>query len=458
MNPARRLVLAGVTSGVGKTTLTCALLAAFRRRGLRVQPFKAGPDYIDPSHHTRAAGVPSRNLDSVLLSAETMRALFARAAGVADISLVEGVMGLFDGRNGRDEQGSTAQIAKLLDAPVVVVIDVAKTSRTAGAIALGCLHFDPRLCVAGFILNRVGSETHARWASEAVADATGLPVFGAFPRMPDLTLPERHLGLVPTGEFSPDDTFFERLAIAAEEHLAVDDLWAAAEDRALTISADGLLPTDPRTRRANIAVARDAAFNFYYEDSLDLLRAWGAELLPFSPLVDSALPEGTQGVYLGGGFPELFAEQLTANTPMHEALRHAVLSGIPVYGECGGLMYLGRMLTDFNGRDHTMVGAIPFDSRMQRRRATLGYRTATALQSNLLLDRGAQVIGHEFHYSELTCDVPEGVAAYRLRERGDAPEGYSSANLLASYVHLHFGSQPDLSRRFVDSCSRGGRS
>jgi cobyrinic acid a,c-diamide synthase len=450
-----RLVIAGVTSGVGKTTLTCAILAALRRRGQRVQPFKAGPDYIDPGHHALAAGRPSRNLDSVLLAPATLQALFARAAAQADLALVEGVMGLFDGRHGGDDEGSTAQVTRLLDAPVVIVIDVAKTARTAGAIALGCTLYDPALRVAGFILNRVGSPTHARAATEAVEAATGRPVLGAFPRDAALALPERHLGLVPPAETAPDASFMDRLAAAAGRYLALDRLRAAAETRPLAVPADGPFPPAPLPPRVTIAVALDRAFNFYYEDSLDLLRAWGADLVPFSPLADRALPPGTQGVYLGGGFPELFAGDLAANSPMHAALHAAARRGLPIYGECGGLMYLGRTLTDFDGRRHAMVGLVPLDSAMRRARLTLGYRSVTALRPSLILECGAAVRGHEFHYSDLLTPLPEATAAYRVAERDGSPEGYAAGHILASYVHVHLGADPAMARRFIATCASG---
>jgi cobyrinic acid a,c-diamide synthase len=450
-----RLVIAGVTSSAGKTTLTCAILAALRRRGQRVQPFKAGPDYIDPGHHALAAGRPSRNLDSVLLTPATLQALFARAAAQADLALVEGVMGLFDGRHGGDAEGSTAQVARLLDAPVVIVIDVAKTARTAGAIALGCTLYDPALRVAGFILNRVGSPTHARAAAEAVEAATGRPVLGAFPRDAALALPERHLGLVPPAETAPDGSFMDRLAAAAERYLALDRLRAAAETRPLAAPADGPFPPEPLPPRATIAVALDRAFNFYYEDSLDLLRAWGADLVPFSPLADRALPPGTQGVYLGGGFPELFAAELAANSPMHAALHAAARWGLPIYGECGGLMYLGRTLTDLDGRRHAMVGLVPLESAMQRASLALGYRSVTALRPSPILERGAAVRGHEFHYSDLLTPLPEATAAYRIAERDGAPEGYAAGHILASYVHVHLGADPAMARRFIATCASG---
>ncbi len=451
----RRLILGGVTSGVGKTTLACALLAAFRRRELHVQPFKIGPDYIDPSHHTIAAGRASRNLDSVLLPPDSLRELFARAAGNSDLALVEGVMGLFDGRNGCGEEGSTAHIAKLLQIPIVVVIDVAKTSRTAGAIALGCLRFDPQLPVAGWILNRVGSPTHARWATEAVESATGLPVFGSFPREPELGVPERHLGLVPTEESGPDDGFYDHLAAAAEEHLSLGQILTAAECSPLSAGTSGLFPSKPIRTTATIAIARDRAFNFYYEDSLDLLRAWGAELLPFSPLKDEKLPEGSRGIYVGGGFPEMYAAELAENKHMHAAIFSAAHAGLPIYAECGGLMYLGRSLTDFEGRRHTMVGVTPLESRMQKRRATLGYRSVRALRSSPLLPKGSEARGHEFHYSELSEPVPAETAAYSVQEKDDSPEGYARGNVLTSYIHLHFGSDPLMARRFVEACAAG---
>jgi cobyrinic acid a,c-diamide synthase len=450
----RRLVVGGVTSGVGKTTVVSAMLAAWRRRGRSLQPFKAGPDYIDPTYHTLAADRACRNLDSVLLPPATMRALADRAAAGVDLALVEGVMGLFDGRNAAGEEGSTAQIAKLLGAPIVVVIDVAKTARTAGAIALGCARFDPGLTVAGFILNRVGSEAHARTATQAIEAATGLPVLGAIPRDDALTLPERHLGLVPTAENAPTAAYFDRLADLAERHLALDRLWSIAATppapgSGLSDDLADLFPAEPPPTWARIAVARDRAFNFYYEDSLDVLAAWGAELVPFSPLADRALPDGTQGVYLGGGFPELFAAELAANRPMHGALRRAAAAGLPVYGECGGLMYLGESLRDFAGRCHPMAGVVPVASAMQRQRVTVGYRTATALRRTPLLEPGMRVVGHEFHYSQLESPVAESNAAYRLVERDGLIEGFAAGNVLASYLHVHFGSDPAMARRLV---------
>ncbi|HZT07181.1 MAG TPA: cobyrinate a,c-diamide synthase [Chloroflexota bacterium] len=451
----RRLVIAGTSSGVGKTTVVCGLISAYRQRGLHVQPFKAGPDYIDPSHHTAAAGVPSRTLDSVLVPHMNLRAIYKRAARSADIAIVEGVMGLFDGRGGQGEAGSTAQIAKLIDAPVVVVIDAAKTSRTAGALALGCVAFDPDLKVAGFILNRVGSADHARWAADSIQQATGLPVLGAFPRDPDLSIPERHLGLVPAAEASPAPAFFDRLAAATARAVDLDRVWSIAdapEPAPAAANSARLYPDEPLAPRTAIAVARDLAFSFYYEDALDLLAAWGAEVIPFSPLWDDRVPTAARGVYLGGGFPELYAAQLAANSPMVASVRDVAARGLPIYGECGGLMYLGRSLVDLDGRTHPMAGIVPLDSAMQWRRAVLGYRTVTALRPSPLLPVGAEVTGHEFHYSVLGAPAPPERAAYRIAERGGGLEGYAVDNVLASYVHVHFAHDAAIARRFVERC------
>ncbi|MEA2641032.1 MAG: cobyrinic acid a,c-diamide synthase [Chloroflexota bacterium] len=451
----RRLIVAGLASGVGKTTITCALLAAYARRGHRVQPFKAGPDYLDPTHHTAAAGRPSRNLDAVMLPPAALRELFARAAAGADLSVIEGVMGLFDGRTGHGEAGSTAQLAKLLAAPVVLVLDVVRVARTAGAVALGACSFDPTVPIAGFILNRVGSDAHARTCSEAIETATGLPVLGAVPRDEGAFFPERHLGLVPATETLWSAERTAQLASLAERHLDLARLWDIAGAAPLPVSDPGpwLFPAEAQPQCATIAVAQDAAFGFYYADSLDLLHAWGAEFAPFSPLADVALPPGTQGVYVGGGFPELHAAELAANVPMQRALRQAAQAGLPIYGECGGLMYLGRSLTDFAGARHSMVGLVPFDSRMTRDRLTLGYRAVTTLRASPLLRAGVSVIGHEFHYSELDASPPETTAAYRVD--GSAPrwEGYLTDSVLASYVHVHFASDPAIAQRFIAKCT-----
>ncbi|HUX87828.1 MAG TPA: cobyrinate a,c-diamide synthase [Chloroflexota bacterium] len=457
------LMIAAPGSGSGKTTVTAGLTRALRRRGLIVQPFKAGPDYIDPGYHERAAGRPCRNLDTWMVPPESLRTLYARASRPGTVNLIEGVMGLFDGRGG-DDVGSTADLAKLLDLPVVVVVDVWSTSRTAGAIALGCQRFDPALNVVGFILNRVAGESHRQWASDAVTQATGLPILGALPARDDLAVPERHLGLIPTAEGKVDEAFFDRFADQVEQSFDLDHLLRLASgagtrtgNTRITSSAPSLFPVETRPADATIGLALDEAFSFYYADNLDLLRAWGARLVPFSPLHDSTLPTGVDALYLGGGFPELFARDLAANQSMLAAIRQAASAGMPIYAECGGLMYLSRGIADFEEQRFPLVGLVPAWSAIAGRRLTLGYREATARVDTPLLRRGETARGHEFHWSTLEEALPIDAAAYTVGDVSASREGFVHGNLLASYCHLHFASNSVLAPNFVASASRWRR-
>jgi cobyrinic acid a,c-diamide synthase len=448
-SPTTSFVVAAPTSGVGKTTVVAGLLRAYRRRGLRVQPFKAGPDYIDPSYHSRAAGRLSRNLDTWMLPPGALTELYQRAVADVDVAVVEGMMGLFDGRQS-GEEGSTAHLAKLLGVPVVVVVDVGRTSRTAGAIALGCQRFDPALSIAGFILNGVGGESHRRWASDAITTATGLPVLGWLPHRDDLALPERHLGLIPTAEERVGDDFFERLADQIEQSFDLEALLAVGRSASSSPSVDrSLFPTEVQPVSATIGLALDEAFNFYYEDNLDLLRAWGARLVPFSPLHDARLPTNLDALYVGGGFPELYAEHLAANESMLDAIRAAAASGMPIYAECGGLMYMSAGIIDFDQNPHPMAGLVPGWSAMKSQRLTLGYRELRARRDTSILREGQTARGHEFHWSVLETLLPVEVAAYDVVGAPVPTEGYARGNLLASYCHLHFGSNPDLAPAFV---------
>lgn len=448
-----RIVIAGVTSGVGKTTVAAGIIGALRARGLRVQPYKCGPDYIDPSHLSRAAGVAARNLDSWMLPHDVLRELFARSAQGADIAVIEGMMGLFDGRSGQDDEGSTAQVAKLLGAPVVLVMDVGKVARSAAATALGFQRFDPQLNLAGVILNQVGSEGHRDMIVEALTPATGLPVLGAIPHDRALTLEERHLGLVPEGEAPRGDEELGRLTDVIAAHCDLKRILALAQGAApLETTASGLFPSEPLRPRARIAVAQDRAFSFYYQENFELLEAWGAELVPFSPLADKALPDHIQGLYIGGGFPELYAPELAANNGMLQAISEATRAGMPVLGECGGLMYLAEGITDFDGRRHSMVGMVPGTCVMERRRVGLGYLTVQALQDTPLLAKGDRVRAHEFHWSRLEGSLPPERVAFQVEEHPGRREGFAEGNLLASYAHIHFGARPGLAPRFVSAC------
>lgn len=413
-------VIAGTHSGVGKTTIATGLMAALARKGRSVQGWKVGPDYIDPSYHAVATGRPSRNLDTWMCSKSTVRKLFARSA--SDVNVIEGVMGLFDGALGG--KGSTAEVAQTLGVPVILVVDARSMAQSAGAIVHGFATYDPRVRLAGVIFNRVASEGHFNYLKES----SRIPVLGWVERDEKIAVPERHLGLIPASEHKVDDG---RLAEVVSRHVDLEHLLRLSRVPR-TEAPDG--------RRASISVrigyAFDAAFNFYYADNLDLLRAAGAKLVPFSPLADASLPE-VDLLYFGGGFPEVFEERLKANTAFVESVR---CWRKPIYAECGGLMYL------------SMVGAIPGQVRMTERLQNFGYQEATALVDTFLLRAGETVRGHEFHYS--TWDGPAG--AYRVTKRGkERVEGYAGGNILASYIHVHFGSKPVLARRLVQAAKEG---
>ncbi len=449
-----RIVIAGTQSGVGKTTIATGIMAALKHKGLTVQPFKVGPDYIDPTYHTLATGLPSRNLDSWMLSHETIPELFSRAARKADISIIEGVMGLYDGHTGLDDSGSTAEIAKLLNAPTILIIDAGKMARSAAAIALGYTKFDQGLNLAGFIVNNIGSERHYAWVKEAIGQTTFLPVLGYLPRNDDLEMPERHLGLIPTVE-NAGHQFIEPLRQQIEISIDLDRLieiaLSAKSVRAQNIEPL-LFPAEPIPPTVNIAYAWDEAFSFYYQDNLDLLEAYGTRLLPFSPLNDANLPPDTQGIYIGGGFPEIYAERLSQNQAIMESIRQAAAQGIPVYGECGGLMYLSEGITDFEGNRYQLTGLVPCWSTMSKKLVRMGYVEIEFNQDTILGSKGIRVRGHEFHWSKMEGELTP--TAYQVIHPEKRTEGYSNGNVLASYIHLHFGTDPNLARNFIESCQQ----
>ena len=450
------VVIAGVRSGVGKTTIATGIMGALTRRGYAVQPFKAGPDYIDPSYHRVACGVPSRNLDTWLLPHPTVLELYAKASARRQISVVEGVMGLFDGHSSLDEEGSTAQLAKLIGAPVILVADASKVARSVAAEVLGYQQFDPALNVAGVILNGVASDRHLEFCQPQIEATTGLPVLGYLPRRPEFEQPERHLGLIPTVEGTVARQWYDALIAQIEETIDVAriaELAATCAPPSPSVDAPQVYPPERQPKRAVIAVAQDKAFNFYYQDSLDLLEAWGAEIVPFSPIEDASLPEGAGGVYLGGGFPEMFAAELSANRPMLDSIRQAAERGVPIYGECGGLMYLGRSLTGFDDVAYPMAGLIPAVSAMSQSRLSLGYREVEARADGPLLASGQQVRGHEFHWSTLEQPPHDKESVYRVVNQGGRPDGFRAGSVWATYVHVHLGSAPGLASRFVETCA-----
>ena len=447
-----RLVIAAPASGCGKSTVAMGLMAALAATQ-RVQGFKVGPDYIDPGYHTAASGRISRNLDSWLMSPAGVQAVFARAVAGADIAVIEGVMGLFDGYDTRSESGSTAEVAKLLRAPVILVLDVGSMARSAAAMACGYRDYDPALNVAGVICNNVAGEQHARWVREAIEDA-GLPVLGCLARTEDLRIPERHLGLEMAVERRAAlPGFLQRLAGAISRSVDLPQLRRIAGS-APPLAVDAPTPAAASGRPVRIAVARDEAFCFYYEDNLDLLRAAGAEIVPFSPLADPDLPADCAGLYLGGGYPELYGPRLAANESLRRAIRQAHQAEMPIYAECGGLIYLTESITDLAGKSWPMAGVLPGEAHL-RAQLVMGYRLVTARRDSLLLRQGEQVRGHEFHHSDWV-GRPAGLPhAYDIRSRQDGPvsgAGYAGNGLLASYVHLHFGAQPELAPRLAAAC------
>lgn len=443
-------------SGTGKTTLTLAMLAALRRRGLAVQPFKTGPDFIDPGHHHSASGRQSHNLDTWMLSPEENQAIFRRYAADADIAVVEGVMGIYDGLGPRDETGSTAHLAKLLGIPAVLAIHAKGMARSIAAMAMGFQNYDPELNWVGAIPNKCGSAGHIELLRQAMAGNESMPFLGGLIRDAEVALPERHLGLITAEEGRFSEQALDHLADLAEQGLDLDRLLADLPNlEAPPLAQD----TASQSTEVRIGVARDQAFCFYYGENLRRLRRAGAELVFFSPLHDSELPERLDGLYLGGGYPELFAWKLSRNQGTLQSIAQAAKSGLPVFAECGGMIYLGRSVTDLEGRKWPLCGVLPIETGMNRKLRRLGYREATFTRDTPLGPEGTKARGHEFHYSEISADhggAQNGVFQLKGRGRGGnsdlGPAGFRVANTIASYMHFHFGSNHQLAENFVEFC------
>jgi cobyrinic acid a,c-diamide synthase len=458
-----RIVIAGTSSGVGKTTVVVALVRAFAAEGLKVAVFKCGPDYLDPTYHARAAGRPCHNLDGWMMGREAVLATFRRASEDADVAIIEGVMGLFDGASPTGEEGSTAEIAKWLSAPVVLVVDASGMARSVAAVAQGFARFDPDLELTGLICNRVGSRGHLDLLRRA-CDAP--PVLGGFPKQPELAFPERHLGLFTADERALPESKLEAWGKAASEWLGTSAILerarAAREPQEGTtfeaVARPSALRTDLRAdERCQIGLAWDEAFHFYYEDNLARLESLGAKIVRFSPIRDASLPD-VDGLYLGGGYPEAHAAALAQNTAMREAVAQFARSGGPIYAECGGLMYLSRAIVTSDGASHPMVGLVPTETIMKERLVALGYVEVETQVPTVLGPAGLRFRGHQFRYSELgPFSAPvEHVYTMRKRRGGETSrEGFASASraVLASYVHAHFASNPRAAAGFVASCA-----
>ncbi|MFH1027961.1 MAG: cobyrinate a,c-diamide synthase [Pseudomonadota bacterium] len=453
------LLIAAPQSGSGKTTVSLAIMAALKRRGLAVAPFKCGPDFIDPGYHRLVTGRPSINLDAWMCPEEFVSGSFLKHSLDADLAVIEGVMGLFDGLGASPFEGSSARISAITGAPVVLVVNSRGMAASAAALVRGFAGFDQRVKVVGVIFNNVGSESHAELLRQVMSQhLPEVAVFGCIPRDESLAIPSRHLGLV-TAEDNPlPPEFMERLTEMAERYLDLDGLVGLKINPPQATYHKGgstSLPLPAGEERVRIAVARDAAFCFVYEDNLRLLREAGAEIVTFSPLEDKYLPEGIGGIYLPGGYPELYAERLAANRSMLAAIRNSIAVEMPVYAECGGYVYLTEGLEETADRAAVdFVGIFPVRARMLPRRKALGYRQAELLHDTLLGESGTVCRGHEFHYSE-TGVMPDCIGRnYNVSRQGVllGREGFSVCNCLASYLHLHFGSNPKIAPALVESC------
>lgn len=448
------VIVAGDRSGVGKTTVTLAILAYLAAQSDRVQSFKVGPDYIDPMFHRAVTGLPCRNLDPVLTSPNYVRECFERHAKAAESVVVEGVMGLFDGiyhpqAPSLNDFGSTAHIARLLNLPVLLVLDCSRLSTSIAAIAHGYANLDPQVTIAGVILNKVASDRHLELLETAL-NSIKMPILGVLRRNSNVTIPDRHLGLVPDVELPNLKQIFDELAYLAKISFNWDLLLPLLKQPPNLPITQSSPPTP--SSAVKIAVARDKAFNFYYQDNLEILTELGAELVFWSPLQER-VPDDVRGLYFGGGFPEVFAQQLANNHKAIEQLRHIIKAGMPTYAECGGLMYLCQQLIDLQGQTSLLVGIIPSTVTMQGK-LTLGYRQAIALQDSSLIPVQKTVTGHEFHRSQLTVKPLSPQWQLQGVHRSSIPttEGWNIYQLHASYLHLHWGEAKFLPQRFIQRC------
>ncbi len=472
----KRVLISGTHSGAGKTTVTLGIMSLLGKMGYSVQGFKSGPDYIDVSHHNKVTGNKSRNLDTWMIDENGCRELFYRSAIKADISVIEGVMGLYDGSLSDEPKGSSAYLANILKTPVILVIDVKGMAQSAGAVALGFVNYDRETCVKGIILNRVGSEKQFDAIKSSVERVTKVPVIGYLRRDNNIAIPERHLGLVPSAERDGENNdLYERIGAQMELTLDMNKVIEIAsevgefpgfEPRLFTLSHSDVrdwknnsrcdVGTGLEVERVKVAVAMDKAFHFYYQDNLDILESKGAELLFFSPLYDRKLPDDIDGIYIGGGFPELFGAELESNEEMRSSIKGAADRGVAIYAECGGLMYLLDKLIDCKGISYIMCGVFPAVSMMESRRQGLGYINIDGCVDNILCRKGDKFFAHEFHWSKIIdiADNKDLLFAYRVSKglKGKAKvDGLVKDNVLASYAHVHFASNPLLAVNLLES-------
>lgn len=447
----KRFVLAGTGSSVGKTTFTIGLMKALQQRGYAVQGFKCGPDYIDPSYHTAVTGRVSRNIDSWMFEPQSVRDIVARASADANVSIIEGVMGFYDGKSPLSDEGSAADISIITESPVILIVNCASMARSVAAIVKGFQTLSDETNIVGVIANQVGSVGHFEIVKAAVEQECGIPVIGYLKREEDIDIPSRHLGLIPAIERGELDPFFDKLGKLMEETIDLDQLLRLV-DAPILQETTHLFEQHP-DENVTIAVARDAAFNFYYEENLELLRSHGATLTFFSPLANETVPAEADGLYIGGGFPEEFAEQLSGNDISKHSITNAISRGLPTLAECGGFMYLTESIANTTGESYPMLGVIEGHVTMQKKMAALGYREITGTAGNFLIAEDEEAKGHEFHYSKFegTHESP----AYETTGRfGKKQEGFKRGNLVAGYTHFHFVSNPKLVDNWISACKK----
>lgn len=447
-----RVVVAGTGSGVGKTTLTIGLMSALIKRGLTVQGFKCGPDYIDPSYHTAVTNRVSRNLDSWMLTHDRVLDIFTHGSRDADISIIEGVMGFFDGKSPETNEGSTAEISIITKSPVLLVVNCESMARSAAAIVKGFQMFAEGLNIAAVIANKVGSEGHFQLVKKAIEQECHVPVIGYLKRELDIEIPERHLGLIPSierGELTP---FFDQLGDLVLETIDMDKLLELAAAEPLTLSETSSMFEKKKEKLMKMAVAKDEAFNFYYPENLELLEANGVEIVYFSPLANEELPKDVDGLYIGGGFPEEFAHVLECNVKTKDSIKNSIEAGLPTLAECGGFMYLTESIETTEKKKYQMIGVIPGKVQMKTSLQALGYREISGLNDNFIL-KHQKARGHEFHYSSFLPNDEDLPHAYETKGmRGVSKEGYLQHNLVAGYTHFHFGSNPALVENWIEKC------
>ncbi|WP_274307236.1 cobyrinate a,c-diamide synthase [Solibacillus daqui] len=450
-----RFVLAGTGSGVGKTTFTIGIMRALMKRGLTVQGFKCGPDYIDPTYHTAVTKRISRNIDSYMMTEEVVQSIVAKNSADANVAIIEGVMGFYDGKSPLSNEGSAAHISEITKSPVILIVNAASMARSVAAIVKGFQSLDENSNIVGVLVNQLGSKSHFEIVKAAIEHECNVPVLGYLPKGAVPTLPSRHLGLVPAIERGELDGYFDELAAAIEEHVNLDLLLEVTKAKVLQQSST-IFEAAENVNPIHIAVAKDAAFNFYYEENFELLRANGAVLHFFSPLANEVVPEVAQGLYIGGGFPEEFASELATNKETLYSVKETIKRGVPTLAECGGFMYLTESIRNRDGQSFPMVGMIPGSVKMQTKLAALGYREISGVAGNFLISQHEQAKGHEFHYSvyEGTHESPAYFSKGRFRAQ---QEGYLQENLVAGYTHFHFASNPQLVKNWLTACEKSIR-